>query len=480
MNNEDLVKTIISILGSNNIVYITNCATRLRASVKSDDNVSLDDLKKIDGVLGVIHDSDKYYEIVLGPGKVQKCADICIALGIPTSEDMAKSKPNILIHGKQRYSKLKEDLKIIGEIFIPLIPGVIVAGLCAGLNALISQLYPNYTDNNVLYIIYNLLACISDSFLAYIGAWVGYNAAIKFNATPILGGMLGMISSLSYVDNIAKTLGLYNNAQPLNSVLRVGRGGVLAVIVGVLVLSKIECTVRKRMPENLDVAFTGLISLLITLILYILLIMPITGLVSKATCDILGSICMSSSPIVRGIAGFLASALFLPMVAMGMHHGLVALYSIELSEIGYVVIYPALAMAGAGQVGAALAIYLKAKKGNNKKLLKTIKAALPSGVLGIGEPLIYGVTLPMGRPFFTAGLGAGFGGAFVMIMQVGAKTWGTSGVLGALTMTSGPHGAFSVVYYLIGLLISYIMGFIVTNFLIKDDYVASYRNNNCE
>ena len=107
----------------------------------------------------------------------------------------------------------------------------------------------------------------------------------------------------------------------------------MAVIAGVWLLSKIEKFVRSKMPDNLDVAFTSLVSLLITLIVYILFIMPLTGFISRISCNALGAICMSNSPIVRGVAGFLASSLFLPMVAMGMHHGLVALYAIELSQL---------------------------------------------------------------------------------------------------------------------------------------------------
>ena len=477
MKNEELVKLILSNLGKDNILCITNCSTRLRATVKDDQKVSLKNLEKIDGVLAVIHDKSNYYEIVLGPGIVQKCAEICAEMGICSNEEKRNSGFHLKV--KQKHSQFKDNLKVIGEIFIPLIPGVIVAGLCAGLNALIVLIWPGYVDNKILYILYNVFACISDSFLAYIAAWVGYNAAIKFDATPILGGMLGMISSLSYIDNIAKSIGLYNDAQPLNSILKVGRGGVLAVIVGVWFLSKIEKFVRSKMPDNLDVVFTSLVSLVVTLIVYILFIMPLTGFISRISCSALGAICMSNSSIIRGIAGFLASSLFLPMVAMGMHHGLVALYAIELNEIGYVVIYPALAMAGAGQVGAALAIYLKAKKVNNNGLKKIIRGALPAGVLGIGEPLIYGVTLPMGRPFLTAGIGAGFGGAFVMIAQVGATTWGTSGILGALTMTAGPQGTYAFIYYLIGLFISYIMGFIVTNFVVREEDVAKYHNADC-
>ena len=174
------------------------------------------------------------------------------------------------------------------------------------------------------------------------------------------------------------------------------------------------------------------------------------------------------------ISGYLGAALFLPMVAMGMHHGLVALYTVQLETFGCVYLYPALAMAGAGQVGAAIAIYLKCKQARNDRLKGVITGALPAGILGVGEPLIYGVTLPMGKPFLTAGLGAGFGGAFVNLMQVASTTWGPSGLLGCFVMTAGPNGAAkSVLFFVVGLIISYIMGFIITNFAIKPEEVAN-------
>jgi PTS system sucrose-specific IIC component len=80
----------------------------------------------------------------------------------------------------------------------------------------------------------------------------------------------------------------------------------------------------------------------------------------------------------------------------------------------------------------------------------------------------------MGKPFITAGLGAGFGGAFVMAMQVAATTWGPSGLLGCFVMTAGPNSAvMSILYYAIGIVISYIMGFIITKAVVKDADVAN-------
>lgn len=286
--------------------------------------------------------------------------------------------------------------------------------------------------------------------------------------------MLGMITTLANIDAISKVVGLYNEAQPLDAILRAGRGGVLAAVIGVWVMCKIEKGIRSKMPDAMDTVFTPLLTLIVTTIPYVLIVMPITGLISTGLCELVELVAMNTNPVVRMIAGYLGAALFLPMVAMGMHHGLVALYTVQLETFGYVTLYPALAMAGAGQVGAALAITIKAKRVGNHRLRQIIGGALPAGILGVGEPLIYGVTLPMGKPFLTAGLGAGFGGAFVMLMQVASTTWGPSGVLGAFVMTAGPNGALlSVVYFFVGLIISYIMGFILTWFGIKDQDVAN-------
>ncbi len=478
MTNEKLVRSVLEKVGGrNNVISATNCMTRLRIEVKDDAKIDEEGLKGIEGVLGVVHDRAAYLEVVVGPGKCRKCADICRQIGIPaaggadTKNDWQANKA--AVKAGQKDSKVKRMLKTFGDIFVPLLPGVIAAGLCSGLATLLAQVMPNYAESSFWNIVYNLLALINASFLSYLTAWGGYRAAEKFGATPILGGMLGMITGLGNIDTIAQIIGLYDEAQPLDSILRSGRGGVLAAVIGVWCLAKVEQFIRKRMPESLDIMFTPLLTLIICLIPYILIVMPLTGYISTALCWIVEQVCMSESLFIRIIAGYISAALFLPMVAMGMHHGLVALYSVQLETLGYVTLYPALAMAGAGQVGAAIAIYLKAKKVGNTRLREVITGALPAGVLGVGEPLIYGVTLPMGRPFLTAGLGAGFGGAFVMAMQVAATTWGPSGVLAIFVMTAGPSGATtSVLCYVVGLVISYIMGFLITNAMVKPEEVA--------
>ena len=478
---EKTEKLISCLGGKENISTVTNCMTRVRVTVLREEPVDEAEIKKIKDVMGIVHDRESSYEIVVGPGKSRKYADCCHELGIAGSPETEQKFEQTRIINKeqtvkgQKDNRVKTALKTLGDIFVPLIPGIITAGLCAGFAALIGQLVPDYEHIKAWNIIYNLLTLVSTAFMAYLTAWAGYRAAERFGATPILGGMLGMITSLDGIDAISKMLGLFDSANELNSVLRVGKGGVLAVIAGVYLLSVVEKKIRSKMPESIDIIFTPLLSLLICVIPYVLIIMPALGYVSSGIVWIFSELCLSESIAVRIIAGFVSAALFLPLVAAGMHHGLVALYSVQLQEMGYITLYPALAMAGAGQVGASIALWVKAKRVGNKELCSIIKGALPAGFLGIGEPLIYGVTLPLGKPFITAGIGAGFGGALVMAMEVGSTTWGPSGILGVFVMTSGPLGAVkSVLVYVAALVVSYICSFIITSLFYSEKELVAW------
>ncbi len=484
MTNQELSLKILELVGGKeNVTAATNCMTRLRINLKDYVKADIEALKTVEGVLQVIEMDNLH--VVLGPGKAKKVTDQfkidagvseggSEAAGMAAGGDWKENKA--ALKAGQKQGKVKTALKTVGDIFVPLIPGVIAAGLCSGVATLITQLNPGYADVKLLYILHQILTMINTAFMGSITAWAGYRAAERFGATPILGGMLGGITAMANINNIAPLVGMWvaEGGDPLNAVLRAGRGGVLAVILGVLLMAKVEKWVRSKMPDALDIVVSPLVIMFVVVIPYILVIMPITGLISNGLVSIVGAVCMSESIFVRMIAGFLGSFLFLPLVAMGMHHGLVALYTVQLETIGFVTLYPALAMAGAGQVGAAIAIWLKAKKTGNHRMMSVIGGALPAGIMGVGEPLIYGVTLPMGRPFITAGLGAGFGGAFCMAMKVAATTWGPSGVLALPIMVAGGDSATTqMLCYVIGLIISYIMGFIFTNFSLKDSDVAN-------
>ena len=140
---------------------------------------------------------------------------------------------------------------------------------------------------------------------------------------------------------------------------------------------------------------------------------------------------------------------------VGLHHGLTPIHMEFINQTHVTPLLPVLAMAGAGQVGAAIAIFVK----QNKRLRNVIKGALPVGFLGIGEP--YGVTLPLGKPFLTACLGAAVGGAFQAVMKTAALGIGVSGLSLIPLIADNKYLLYflGVVAYTFGFIFTYFFGF---------------------
>lgn len=476
MTNQELSKEILKLVGGKeNVASATNCMTRLRVTLKDNSKADIAGLKNTEGVLGVMEDSTM--QIILGPGKARKVTDLFkvdAGLGAGgTSTDKSWEENKAAVKAGQKQSKIKDALRLIANIFTPLIPAVIAGGLFNGFASLMGQIpvcaAGIASGAGFWFILQNLFSLFGAAFLGYFAIYTGVRAAEVFGATPALGGMIGAISIGSQVVAISTALGLYNAEVPLNSILTTGKGGIIGVIVGVFLLSKIEKWVRKHVPDVLDLIVTPLVSILVTGTIYLFVLMPVTGYISDGLVWVLNLLVASTNPVVAIISGFVMSAVFLPMVLLGLHHGLIPIYSVQLEQMGGVSLFPCLAMAGAGQVGAALAIYVKSRKVKNLRMQQTILGALPAGILGVGEPLIYGVTLPMGKPFITAGLGAGFGGAFCMLMGVQAIAWGPSGLVATPLMKT----PMMMLYFVLGLVIAYIMGFIITWFGIKEKDVAN-------
>lgn len=374
------------------------------------------------------------------------------------------------IPGKSRNGP---DFQVFGKIFEPIIPGIVTAGLCSGFGALIAQFVPGYLENPVSAGAYWLLSLVSTAFLSFMPAWVGYSACREFGGTAILGGMLGMITGLDGVNELARAVGLFNAADPAASILCSGRGGVLAAILGGWLLARLESWLHRKMPKTVDMVLTPFCALVLVLVPYLLLVMPLTGLISTALCEGVRLVCMSAYPPVRILAGYGCAAVFLVAVMMGMQYAFVALYSMELDRYGYVTLFPTLAMAGAGQVGAGLALLLKARRAGNTRFAGVIGATIVPGMMGVGSPLLYGVTLPLGTPFVTACLGGGFGGAFIMACGVASSGWGASGLLGIPMMGAGPVGTRGMLLYCLGLAISCAMGFVLTWCAVSQDRVKN-------
>lgn len=445
--------------GKENVDKIIHCMTRVRISINDYSKVDIDALKNVPGVLGVIEDDT--LQVVVGPGTVNKVAaemvrEAGVKLGEPFSRKNKSNKEMVeerakemqaATKAKQKKSKLRSVLKTIANIFVPLIPAFVGAGLIGGIASVLTNLQTAGDIGDSWTQLILILNVIKNALFAYLSIYVGINAANEFGATPGLGGIIGGTILLTGMTPEAPITNIFNG-DPLVA----NQGGIIGVLIGVWVLSIVERNVRKIVPNSIDIIVTPTITLLIVGLLTIFIIMPFAGVVSSGLVGVITSVLDIGGPF----AGFVLGACFLPMVMLGLHQVLTPIHIEMITTTGVTLLLPVLAMAGAGQVGAAVALWIKCRR--NKQLTNMIKGALPVGFLGIGEPLIYGVTLPLGKPFFTACLGGGVGGAVIAgIGGIGAQAIGPSGVSLIPLINSG-----HVVHYMLGLVAAYIGGFVFT------------------
>ena len=456
------IKLLEKLGGKDNIRSSESCMTRLRVGVRDRSKVDIEGLKGIDGVLGVV-ESDTV-QIVFGPGKVNKVFDAFSSLtGITkaaVAEDVSQAARENKEANKAKYDKpLQNFLKRIANIFVPLLPGIIAAGLINGLTNVI-----NVSTGGVFTGIwwYECIRTMGWALFAYLPVFVGYNAAREFGGSPILGGLAGAICIVNPAMPLLAASGDSQIILPMTgAVYNPSNGGLLAALIAGVVFALLEKKIRKVMPDMIDTFISPLLVLIIGAVAIVALIQPLGAVLTKGIYLVMD--------FVYGrlgvVGGFILSAGFLPLVAVGLHQALTPIHAMlndpagPTGGINY--LYPILMMAGGGQVGAGLALYLKTK---NQKLKGFIRDSIPVGILGIGEPLMYAVTLPLGRSFITACLGSGFGGAAASLLHIGTVSQGVSGLFGLLIVESGHQ-----LQYVIAMLFAYAGGFLLTWFFGVDE-----------
>lgn len=427
--------------GEKNIQRLENCMTRVRVEVHNDDQLDVPRLKQLSGVSGYVKQGQQH-QLIVGPGKAAQVVDAMRALmGVSASvsiDDAERTKAQV----KAKYkAPMSDALRQLANVFIPLIPAFIASGLITGIINILKRpdivgdfatQYPN---------LLGILGIFGSAVFAIMNILVGVNTAKVFGGSQAMGGVMAGILSSPQLAQIT----LFGEA------LQPGRGGVIAVLLVVILMCWIEKRLRAVLPGSIELILNPLLTTLITGSVAIVALQPLGGWISEAIAH------GASLAIDRGglLVGAVLSGTFLPLVLTGLHQGLVPIHVELVQAHGYNALLPILSMAGVGQVGAAIAVLMKTR---NARLKKVIKGALPVGLLGIGEPLIFGVTLPLGKPFLAACLGGAVGGALISYWKVATViTFGISGLPLALTIVTG-----KVMLYLLGYLVAVIAGFLFT------------------
>jgi len=458
--------------GKENVTANVACMTRLRLGIKDNDKVNVDELKKIDGVLAVVQADT--LQVVLGPGKVNKIAEPFADLtGVPLgsdaddgdvaedtkrTEDVKDIASENKKENKAKHDKpLQRGLQHIANVFIPLLPGIIAAGLINGLANVIDYQTGQAFVTDWWYMTIKTLGW---GLFTFLPIFVGMNAAREFKGSAILGGIGGTLC-----------LGVTVTGSPLSSQaismpfthapFTVGVGGLITALLMGIFFAFLERNFRKIMPSVLDTFFTPLLTVIVGSLIAVVFLQPAGAWLTTAIYLVMDFVYTKLSVF----GGFILSSTFLALVSVGLHQALTPIHVLLNDPAGPThginYLLPILMMAGGGQVGAGFALYFKSR---NKRFRKMVMSSIPVAILGVGEPLMYAVTLPLGRAFITASIGAGFGGIFASLFHLGAVSQGVSGLFGLLIMQPGQQ-----LTYLLALLIAYAGGFVVTWFFGVDE-----------
>ena len=465
-----MVEEILYLIGGReNVILCGNCMTRLRLTLKDRQLIALDALKEISGVLGVVNGDDQL-QVILGPGKAQTASEMMNALLTAPAQSASTDKepPDLrqLASQNKQHIKAKQKSAVhnfltkFATIFTPLIPGFIAAGLLLGIATLLQQtlVVEGVAQAAWLKSLVAYMKVFSIGLFTFLSILIGFNTQKAFGGTGVNGAIIASLFILRYVPE--GTTGYYAGMTHFFGLAIDPRGNIIGVLLACMLGAWVEKQVRRIMPDNLDMILTATLTLLITGAVTFVVIMPIGGELFKGMSWLF--LHLNGNPFGSAIL----AGLFLIAVVFGIHQGFVPVYFALMDAQGFNSLFPILAMAGAGQVGAALALFVRSPTGS---LLRTqIKGAIFPGLLGIGEPLIYGVTLPRLKPFVTACCGGAMGGFFVgsvawMGLPIGLNTvFGPSGLVSIPLMTSAQGIFVGMAVYIAGLIVAYIAGFILT------------------
>lgn len=469
MDTKQIAKEVLDALGGKeNISAAAHCSTRLRLVLHDEAKVEQGKLDSIEAVKGTFSTGGQF-QVILGAGTVNQVYKEFAQLANITE----MSTKEVSQAGTKKLNALQRFVKMLSDIFVPIIPAIVAGGLLMGLNNVLTakdlfmagqsliDAYPQIAD------LAALINTFANAAFVFLPVLIGFSATQRFGGNPYLGAALGMLmvhpdllNGYNYGAALTKGEIPFWNILGL-SIEKVGyQGTVLPVLVASYILAKIEISLRKVIPSALDNLLTPLLSIFVTGLLTFTLVGPITRAAGNLLTD--GLVWLYDTTGVIG--GILFGLVYAPIVITGMHHSFIAVETQLLTDIaktGGSFIFPTAAMSNVAQGAATLAVLLLTR---DLKIKGVASAAGISALLGITEPAMFGVNLKLRYPFIGAICGAGAASGFISLFKVKAIALGAAGLPGIISITPG-----SILYYVIGMTISFVVAFGVTYVLGKRD-----------
>ncbi|WP_405172551.1 PTS system trehalose-specific EIIBC component [Paenibacillus sp. FSL H8-0280] len=479
IDKKQVEEIVRAVGGKENIEAATHCVTRLRFALYDESKVDTESLDQNDLVKGQFS-SQGQFQVVIGPGLVDKVYDEMIQItgGDRSSKDDVKA-----VAGKKQ-NPIQRAIKTLSDIFIPILPAIITAGLLLGINNILTgpgiffdgkslvDVYPAWKD------LASIINTIASTAFTFLPALIGWAAVKRFGGSPLLGIVLGLI--LVHPD----LLSAYGYADAVNNgtvptwnlfgweIEKIGyQGQVLPVLVSAYLLAKMEIFLNKRVHDSIKLLVVAPVTLLITGFLAFTIIGPVTFAIANAITS--GLIYVYDSYAALG--GLIYGGLYALLVITGMHHTFLAVDVQLIGSQGGTFLWPMLALSNIAQGSAALAMMLVLRE---KKMRGLAATSSVSAFLGVTEPAIFGVNIRYRYPFIFGMIGSAIGGVLLTMNNVQATSIGVGGVPGFLSIFPDKWGVF-----FIGMAIVLVVPFVLTVLfgrakLRKEDRSASYETVN--
>ena len=453
--------------GKENVVRVASCATRLRIVVCEDQKIDVEQIESLELVKGTFNNGGQF-QIILGTGIVDQVYQEFLKqtgiqeIGKEELKEVAGAKMNVF----QRV------LKSLADVFVPILPALVAAGLLMGLNNVLTaqglfiegksliEAYPQMAD------LAEMINLFSNAAFTFLPVLIGFSAVKIFGGTPVLGAVIGAIMiHPDLLNGYSYGQALLDHTIPVWNVFgfeiaKVGyQGTVLPVIVSAFVLAKVEQKTRKIVPAMFDNIITPLVAVLVTAVLTFIVIGRVMRIVGDGLTEAVMWLFFSLGPVGGAIYGVAYPLL----VITGMHHSLVTAETQILANIGTLGGSPTFAVVAASNVAqgaAALAVMYLMK--NDAKMKGLASASGVSALLGITEPAVFGVNLKLKYPFIGALVGSAVAAAYGTFMKVLSVSPGPAGLPGVIVIR--PE---SMVQYMVTLGIAFIVGFIATLMLAR-------------
>lgn len=448
--------------GTENVVSLRHCVTRLRFKLKDEGRADTEALKNHEWVIDVIQKGGQY-QVVIG-NDVEDAFDAVMKLG--KFEGSASNSSDVNDgEGKGAFDRLVD---IISSILTPTIPLLAGCGIIKGLLAFCTAM--KWLDPASGFA--QILSAAGDSLFYFFPIFLGYTSADKFGMNKLLGMAIGATLVHPTIVNLkaAEPLFAIFEGTPIATnvtttflgipVLMVSyTSSVMPIIAATFFGARVEKFFKKIVPDVVKMFVVPAATLSITVVLTLLLVGPVVTWVSQLIAAGITAV-QQFSPVLTGV---LVGGLWQVLVVFGLHHAFTPIALNSLMVQGYENLTCYMAAVPFTTMAVVLAVYLRTK---DKKLKSVALPAAISSFFGVSEPSIYGVTLPLKRPFAFTLVSSAVGGAILGFFGCMRYTQGGLGFFNIPAFINPASPELDMTFYgvLVALGVAMSMGFLLTFF----------------